>query len=104
MKGYITLDLNNKDIIVCKSVKFHETIFPYHERNSRHRAIYTSFSYKSGVVQSPCNFKKFHYNIARLQLLKDIAKRLPNAQAHKQETFNAQSQLKETSTAQARKQ
>ena len=98
IRGYLTLDLDNKEIIVSKSVKFHEIIFPYREKKNRHKAIYTSSSYKLGVVKSSCNFKIFHYNITRLQLLKDIAKRLPNAQAHKQETSNAQSQLKDNFT------
>jgi hypothetical protein len=44
------------------------------------------------------------YNQKQLQMLNDTTKRFPNAQAHKQETSNAQSQLKETSNVQAHKQ
>jgi len=48
--------------------------------------------------------RDFHYNHNWLQMFKDTTKRLPNAQAYKQETSNAQSQLKDTSNAQTQKQ
>lgn len=65
------------------------------ERDSRHKSII--LVPPTRVVQSPCTFKGFHYNHTRLQLLKDTINRISNAQAQKQETFNAQSQLKGTS-------
>jgi len=40
----------------------------------RERAIYNGFSHKTGVVQSPCTSKRFHYNLNRFQMLKDSSK------------------------------
>jgi len=68
------------------------------ERESRHKQIYTGSSHNKGVAKFPCTSKGFHYNLTRLQLLKDSSKRLPNAQAHLQETSNVQGYYQENST------
>jgi len=39
-------------------------------------------SHNTWIVQPPCTSKGFHYNLTRLQLLKDSSKRLPHAKAH----------------------
>jgi len=41
-------------------------------RESRHKTIYTGSSHNTGVVQSPCTFKGFHYNHSGLQIAQGL--------------------------------
>ena len=80
------------------------------ERERRHKQFYIGSSHKIGVIQTPCTFMGFHYNLTYYNCSRNLSRLLyaqahlqetSFAQGHYQETSNAQGQLQETSFAQA---
>jgi len=92
---WLAWHMTDLNCVLISSLAFNLMLAIY----SHHSHIQKSFScdmshiyiYNSGVIQSLCTSKRFHYNHNWLQMLKDFFKRLSNAQAHLQENSKCSS-------------